>query len=252
MKILVSPAKLMDLTHQNDWNKNTKPQFLDVSEQIMNVLKNQKSKDLQNLMHISNDIAEMNVERNTKWKNNPTKTNSLNAILAFKGEVYRGLDAENLSDEAKEYLNKNLFILSGLYGILRPSDRIMLYRLEMGTKLGVDEAKNLYQIWNQPLTDFVNSKTKKNEVILNLASNEYSKAILKKELKANLVEVDFLDYKDGELKKIMMYFKHARGEMAKWCAENNVSNIEQLKLFNVQNYQFDENLSKENHLVFTR
>lgn len=252
MKLFISPAKLMDLNHENAWNKNTKPQFLETSNQIMQVLKDYSVNDLKNLMKISADIAEMNVERNTSWTDNPTQKNSLNAILAFKGEVYRGLNAESLTDEAKDYLNKNLFILSGLYGILRPSDRVMLYRLEMGSKLAVEQHKNLYEIWKETLTDFVNSKTKKGEILLNLSSNEYIKSIDKKALKGKLIDVEFLDYKGGELKKIMMYFKHGRGEMARWVAENNIEELEDIKAFNGSGYQFDATISEENKLTFTR
>src|SRR5690606_26390064 len=159
------------------------------------------------LMGISKELAEMNAERYLNWKPKPTKKKSLQAVLAYKGEVYRGLDAESLSEEAQDYLNQNLFILSGLYGILRPSDRVMLYRLEMGSQLNVRENKNLYGFWKGTLTDFVNSKTKSKEILLNLASNEYAKALDDKKLKAQKIEVEFLDYKKDKHILIMFYFK---------------------------------------------
>lgn len=252
MKILLSPAKLMSLETKGNWNKSTTPKFLHQSETVMQKLQTLKSKDLEKLMHISKDLAEMNLERYSNWKPNPTPKKSLQAGLAFKGEVYRGLDAETLSEAAQAYLNQNLFILSGLYGILKPSDKVMLYRLEMGSKLDVNGAKNLYGFWQETLTDFVNSKLKKNEILLNLASNEYSKALPDKKLKSPKIEVEFLDYKNGQLKPIMVFFKQARGMMARYCAENEVSTLDEVKLFNENNYSFDEKLSTETKLVFTR
>lgn len=252
MKILLSPAKLMSLETEGQWKKSTTPKFLNGSEEIMQELINLQPKDLQKLMGISKELAEMNAERYLNWKPKPTKKKSLQAVLAFKGEVYRGLDAESLSEEAQDYLNQNLFILSGLYGILRPSDRVMLYRLEMGSQLNVRENKNLYGFWKGTLTDFVNSKTKSKEILLNLASNEYAKALDDKKLKAQKIEVEFLDYKNGKLKPIMVFFKQARGAMARYCAENNVQNLEEVKCFNENNYTFDAQLSTNNKLVFVR
>ncbi len=248
----MSPAKLMSLETNGNWNKSTTPKFLLQSEVVMGKLKTLKSKDLEKLMHISKDLAEMNLERYANWKPKPTPKKSLQAALAFKGEVYRGLDAETLNETAQTYLNQNLFILSGLYGILKPSDKVMLYRLEMGSKLDVNGSKNLYGFWQETLTDFVNSKLKKNEVLLNLASNEYAKALNDKKLKSPKIDVEFLDFKNGELKPIMVFFKQARGMMARYCAENEVSTLDEVKLFNENNYAFDEKLSTETKLVFVR
>src|SRR5690606_1605734 len=222
MKILLSPAKLMSLETEGQLKKSTTPKFVKGSGEIMQELINLQPKDLQKLMGSSKELAEMNAERYLNWKPKPTKKKSLQAALAFKGEVYRGLDAESLSGQAQDYLNQNLFILSGLYGILRPSDRVMLYRLEMGSQLNVRVNKNLYGFWKETLTDFINSKTKSKEILLNLASNEYAKALDDKKLKAQKIEVEFLDYKNGKLKPIMVFFKQARGAMARYCSENNV------------------------------
>lgn len=251
MKILLSPAKMMSLETKADW-KATTPQFLSYSEEIMNVMKEMKAADLEQLMKISPAIAEMNVERNQQWKTKPSKTEAVAAALAFKGEVYRGLDAETLSEEAQNYINHNVFLLSGLYGMLRPTDKVMLYRLEMGSKLDVNGSKNLYGFWKEILTPYLNSKLKKGEFILNLASNEYAKVLDKKTLKAPMIEVEFQDYKDGKLKKIMMYFKHARGAMARYCAENNVQTLDEIKAFDVDGYRYDANLSTESRFIFTR
>lgn len=252
MKILLSPAKLMDLETDGEWNKSTTPKFLSYSEKVMTELRELSPKDLEKLMSISRDLSEMNVERYNKWKPKPTKAKSLQAALAFKGEVYRGLDAETLDENAQQYLNDNLFILSGLYGILKPSDRVMLYRLEMGSKLDVKGSKNLYGFWKETLTNFVNSKMKKNEPLLNLASSEYAKVIDDKKLKGQKIDVEFYDYKNGELKQIMVFFKQARGAMARYCAENNISEIDEVKNFNYNNYIFDAKLSTDTKLVFLR
>lgn len=252
MKILLSPAKLMSLETESSWNRSTTPKFLSHSEQVMDELKELSPKEIAKLMSISSDLSEMNAERYSQWKPKPTKTKSLQAVLAFKGEVYRGLDAETLDENAQDYLNQNLFILSGLYGILKPGDRVMLYRLEMGSKLDVKGSKNLYGFWKEILTDFVNSKMKKNEPLLNLASNEYAKVLDSKNLKSQKIDVEFYDYKNGELKQIMVFFKQARGAMARYCAENNVSNLDEVKNFNINNYSFDAKLSTDKKLVFLR
>ncbi|MGV0924784.1 peroxide stress protein YaaA [Empedobacter tilapiae] len=251
MKILLSPAKMMNLETNAKWRATT-PQFLEHSQDIMDVMKEMSTTGLEKLMKISKDIAEMNVERNQVWNVKPTTKQAIPAALAFKGEVYRGLNAETLDEKALDYFNKHTFLLSGLYGILRPSDKVMLYRLEMGSKLDVNGSKNLYGFWKDILTPYLNSKLKKGEFILNLASNEYAKVLDKKILKAPMIDVEFQDYKNGELKKIMMYFKHARGAMARYCAENNVETLDQVKSFDVDGYRFDETLSSEKTLVFTR
>ena len=251
MKILLSPAKMMNLETDAKW-KATTPQFLEQSQKIMNVMKEMSATDLEKLMKISKDIADMNVERNQVWNVKPTAKKAIPAALAFKGEVYRGLDASTMDDDAISYFTKNAFLLSGLYGILRPSDKVMLYRLEMGSKLDVNGSKNLYGFWKDTLTPFVNSKLKKGEFILNLASNEYAKVLDRKSLKVPIYDVEFQDYKNGELKKIMMYFKHARGAMARYCAENNVTTLDEVKAYDVEGYRFDENLSTKETLIFTR
>lgn len=251
MKILLSPAKMMNLETNANWEPTT-PQFLSYSQQVMDVMKEMNASDLESLMKISKDLADLNVDRNQAWSINPTSEESVSAALAFKGEVYRALDAETLDKNAQNYLNEHVFLLSGLYGMLKPSDKVMLYRLEMGSKLDVKGSKNLYGFWKEILTPYFNTLLKENEFILNLASNEYVKVLDKKKLNAPMIEVEFQDYKDGKLKKIMMYFKHARGAMARYCAENNVQTLDEVKAFDVDGYRFDSNLSKENVLIFTR
>ena len=252
MKFISSPAKLMNVENSTEFLKNTTPKFIKDSEFIHSFLKEKSPKYLSELMEISPKLADENWERNQKWTAKPTSKNSAPAMFAFTGEVYRGLDAKTLDEKAVKYLEKNYRILSGLYGLLKPSDKVMLYRLEMGSKLDVHGSKNLYGFWKEILTPFLNSKLKKGEFILNLASNEYAKVLDKKSLKVPMIDVEFQDYKNGELKKIMMYFKHARGAMARYCAENKVETLDQVKAFDVDGYRFDENLSTEETLVFTR
>lgn len=252
MKILLSPAKLMALESNSKWNQSARPQFIQKSAVIMDKLSKLKPTELEKLMSISNDLAEMNFERNQRWNEKPNPNESLQAVLAFQGEAYRGLNPESLDDNAQKWLNENLMILSGLYGILRPKDKIMLYRLEMGSRFPVDDSKNLYGFWKDELTEYVNSKLKKDEILLNLASVEYSKVIDDKKLKSPKIDVKFMDYKNGVLKPIMAYFKNARGSMARYCAENNISDLEGVKLFNEDRYAFDEKLSSEKELVFVR
>lgn len=252
MKILLSPAKLMSLESDGKWNQSAEPRFLEKSEIIMDKLSKLKPAELGKLMSISNELAELNFERNQNWTPKPKTKDTLQSILAFQGEAYRGLDPTTLNIKAQKWLDDNLMILSGLYGILSPKDKIMLYRLEMGSKFPVNDAKNLYGFWKEELTEFVNSKLKKGELLLNLASTEYAKAIDDKKLKSPKLEVKFLDYKNGVLKPIMAYFKHSRGSMARYCAENNINDIEGVKLYNEDRYAFDEKLSSENELVFVR
>ncbi|MDR1876006.1 MAG: peroxide stress protein YaaA [Flavobacteriaceae bacterium] len=252
MKILLSPAKMMSLDTRSEWSKRTRPQYLELSKKLQSVLKEYSPLELENLLDISPKLSKENWERNREWKSKPDKKESVQAIFAFKGEVYRGLDAESLSHKALDYLQKNLLIISGLYGLLRPSDEIMPYRLEMGKKLKTSTSKDLYDFWGNTLTGDFNSSLKKGEPILNLASKEYFKVLQPKEFQVPVVEVDFKDYKDGKLKSIIIYFKNARGKMTRWCAENNIKSIEELKTYNEDRYEFSEKLSKDNHLVFIR
>jgi len=174
-------------------------------------------------------------------------------MFAFTGEVYRGLDAKTLDEKAVKYLEKNYRILSGLYGLLKPSDKVMLYRLEMGRPFQFDSYKNLYEFWTDKVTEQLNSELKKGEYIINLASNEYVKVINRKKLKGQMIDFDFRQIQpDGKLKTIVVYTKHARGLMLRFCAENNVQTLDELKAFNYENYLIDEKLSTETNLVFTR
>ncbi|MDP9954899.1 peroxide stress protein YaaA [Epilithonimonas hungarica] len=253
MKFITSPAKLMNVENSTEFLKSTTPKFIKDSEFIQSFLKEKSPKFLAELMEISPKLADENWERNQKWTSKPTAKNSAPAMFAFTGEVYRGLDAQSLDKNAVDYLQKNYRILSGLYGLLKPSDKIMLYRLEMGRPFQFDSYKNIYEFWTDKVTEQLNSELKKGELVINLASNEYVKVINRKKLKGQVIDFDFRQIQpDGKLKTIVVYTKHARGLMLRFCAENNVQTLDELKAFNYENYLLDEKLSTETNLVFTR
>lgn len=252
MKIFLSPAKRLNENPTTKWNAQSVPRFLEHSNKVMETLSQKSPQDLKSLMKISDELAELNYERNQKWNDSPKETENYHAGLMFDGEVYRGFRESEFSKDDFSYLQENVFILSGLYGILSPTDLVMPYRLEMGTKLPVEGSKNLHEFWRPTLTEFVNNQLKDSEILLDLASTEYISALNKKALKGNWIDVKFKDYKDGKLKQIMVYMKKARGEMAHYCTENKVQTIEELKKFNRMGYALDGNLSDDKTLVFTR
>ena len=243
----------MNVENTTEFLRSTTPKFIKDAELIQSFLKEKSPKFLSELMEISPKLADENWERNQKWSAKPSAKNSAPAMFAFTGEVYRGLDAKTLDEKAVQYLEKNYRILSGLYGLLKPSDKVMLYRLEMGRPFQFDNYKNLYAFWTEKVTEQLNSELKKNELLINLASNEYGKVIDRKKLKAQVIDFDFKQIQpDGKLKTIVVYTKHARGLMLRFCAKNNVQTLDELKAFNEENYLFDEKLSTESKLVFTR
>ncbi|RNA62610.1 peroxide stress protein YaaA [Chryseobacterium nematophagum] len=252
MKIISSPAKLMNIENSTELLKSTTPKFIDDAAFIQSFLKHKSPTYLSELMEISSKLADENWERNQKWKSKPTVKESAPAMFAFTGEVYRGLSAKTLDKNAIDYLQKNYRMLSGLYGLLKPSDKVMLYRLEMGRPFAFDQYKNLYEFWKEKITDQLNSEMKKNEILLNLASNEYGKVIDRKKLNHTIIDFDFYELKDGKLKTIVVYTKHARGLMVKFCAEKNVQTFEEVKSFNYEGYLIDEEKSTDTQLVFTR
>ena len=253
MKIVISPAKSLDFERQLPTNSTTQIDFLKQSMQIEKVLKKIKPKQLAELMSVSEKISELNWQRNQSRKlNEISKDTARQAVFAFNGEVYLGLDAYSLSESQMETLQNKLRILSGLYGLLKPFDLIQPYRLEMGTKIEIGNNKNLYEFWKPILTKKLNSELQKNELFVNLASSEYFSALDEKKLCVPFVTPEFRDYKDGKLKMISFFAKKARGLMVRFIIENNCETIDDLKLFNVAGYQFDQNLSSDRKLVFTR
>lgn len=252
MKIITSPAKLMNVENTTDLLKSTTPKFIEEAAFIQTYLKEKSPKYLSELMEISAKLADENWERNQRWKSKPTAKESAPAMFAFTGEVYRGLDAKTLNKEAVDYLQKNYRMLSGLYGLLKPSDKVMLYRLEMGRPFKFDEYKNLYEFWREKITDHLNSEMKKGEILLHLASNEYGKVIDRKKLNHTVIDFDFYELKEGKLKTIVVYTKHARGLVVRFCAENNVQTLDDVKAFNYEGYRIDDEKSTDTKLVFTR
>ncbi|MBU4537998.1 MAG: peroxide stress protein YaaA [Weeksellaceae bacterium] len=252
MKIISSPAKLMNIENSTELFKTTIPKFIDDAAFIHSHLKEKTPKYLSELMEISSKLADENWERNQKWKAKPGAKESAPAMFAFTGEVYRGLDAKTLDKNAVTYLQKNYRMLSGLYGLLKPSDKVMLYRLEMGRNFKFDSYKNLYEFWREKITDQLNSELKAKDIILNLASSEYFKVLDKKKLNAPVIDFDFYETKEGKLKTIVVYTKHARGLMIRYCAQNQIKTLNGVKGFNLEGYRIEEKLSTKTKLVFTR
>ena len=242
----------MNIENKTEMLKSTTPKFIDEAAFIQSYLKEKSPKYLSDLMEISQKLADENWERNQNWKAKPSAKESAPAMFAFTGEVYRGLDAKTLDKKAVDYLQKNYRMLSGLYGLLKPSDKIMLYRLEMGRSFEFEHYKNLYEFWREKVTEQLNSELKSKDLILNLASSEYIKVLDKKKLNAPVIDFDFYEMKDGKLKTIVVYTKHARGLVVRFCAENQAKTLNDVKAFNLEGYRIDEELSSKTKLVFTR
>ncbi len=252
MKLVLSPAKSLDFESKLPTPESTEAYFLSEAERLNKLLKKKSAKSLSKLMSISDNLGQLNYERNQDWELPFTKGSARQAIYAFNGDVYRGLDAYNISTEKLEEVQNTVRILSGLYGVLKPLDLIMPYRLEMGTKFPVGKNKNLYEFWKKKVTQQLNDELEDGELFLNLASNEYFKSIDTKALKVPVINVDFKEFKNGDYKTIGIFAKLARGLMTRYIIESNANTIEDIKGFNVENYRFHEQLSKENSLVFTR
>ncbi|HEY9221446.1 MAG TPA: peroxide stress protein YaaA [Lutibacter sp.] len=252
MKIVISPAKSLDYETPIPTKQFTQGIFLDEAAKINTVLRKKSPKQLSALMSVSPNLGELNWQRNQEWELPFTSENSRQAIFAFKGEVYIGLDAYTLALDKLEILQNKLRILSGQYGLLKPFDLMQPYRLEMGTKLKVAKKENLYQFWGKTITSKLNEEIAKDELFINLASVEYFKAVKPALLKVPVITPVFKDFKEGKLKVIAFFAKKARGLMVRFIIDHNIETIEELKNFNYEGYAFDANLSSENELVFTR
>ena len=252
MKIIISPAKSLDFENKATTNVYTQPRFLEQSEKLNKKLKTISRKKLGELMKISDDLASLNYDRNQDWQPPFTLDNAKQAVFSFTGEVYRGIDVNSLSEDKIPALQDKLRILSGLYGLLKPLDLIQPYRLEMGTKLKVGRADNLYKFWDTTLAESLNEELADNELLINLASSEYFKALPKKALKVRMITPVFKDFKNGQYKTIMTFAKKARGLMVRYIIDNNIETLEELKGFDVEGYGFSQEMSTETELVFTR
>ncbi|NOR27058.1 MAG: peroxide stress protein YaaA [Lutibacter sp.] len=252
MKIVISPAKSLDFETKVPTSQFTQGAFLNEASTLNSVLKKKSPKKISELMSISPNLGELNWQRNQDWELPFTLDNARQAVFAFKGDVYIGLDTYTLSEDKIEKIQDKLRILSGQYGLLKPLDLMQPYRLEMGTKLKVGRKENLYQFWNESVTESLNEELKEDEVFINLASNEYFKVIKPNLLKVPVITPVFKDYKNDKLKIISFFAKKARGLMVRFIIDNAIETIEGLKKFNCEGYAFDSNLSSEKELVFTR
>ncbi len=254
IKILLSPAKSLNYENVISIQKTFTTQAFFIKEANFLAKKLQKlsSKDLEKMMHISKDLAELNKHRYEQWSSPEIEnTHCKSCIEVFNGEAYKGLDAQSFSELEVNYLQENLRILSGLYGVLKPLDLIYPYRLEMGTKWKIDfKHASLYDYWKDKLTKYLNNENP--NFIINLSSNEYYKSIDSKKLKAKVITPIFKEFKNGDYKIIMMYAKHARGNMTQYCVKNQINDPEELKLYNELGYSYNEMLSTETDWVFTR
>lgn len=254
MLVLISPAKTLDFETAPATDLATQPDFLDDSQQLIDVLRKLAPQDISSLMGISDKLGQLNYDRFARWQPPFTPDNAKQAVLAFKGDVYTGLEAERFNRKDFEFAQEHLRILSGLYGLLRPLDLIQPYRLEMGTRLANPGGNNLYQFWGDQLTRAINAQLERmsGSVVVNLASNEYFKAVQPKQLEARLVTPVFKDWKNGQYKIISFYAKKARGMMASYIIRNRVKKAEGLKGFTDGGYAYNDTLSKGDQWVFTR
>ncbi len=252
MKVVISPAKSLDFQSELPTALQTEAYFPDEAERLNKLLKKKSARSLKKLMGISENLAQLNYERNQEWSLPFTSENARPAVYAFSGDVYRGLDVYTLPKEKIDYMQNTLRILSGLYGILKPLDLMQPYRLEMGTKIKVGVKKNLYEFWRKKITEKLNEELADDEVFVNLASNEYFKAIDTKKLKVPVVNCTFKDLKNGEYKTIMTFAKLARGYMTRYIIDNKCTEVDDLKGFDYEGYLYSEPMSKESELVFIR
>lgn len=255
MIIVVSPAKSLDMENKFPYEKNQQPRLLEDSQELVDQLRGMEQSTVQNLMSISEKLAQLNVERYQSWSLPFTNDNAKASIFAFQGDVYQGFDANTLSEELLELTEKRLRILSGLYGVLRPLDLMQAYRLEMGTSLENDRGKDLYAFWGDKITDQINEDIEMSGYgyLLNLASVEYFKSIKKKKIKVPIVTPIFKDEKNGKFKIISFYAKQARGQLARLVIEKNITDPSELKTVNLNGYFFSEDLTKDDlNPVFIR
>jgi cytoplasmic iron level regulating protein YaaA (DUF328/UPF0246 family) len=254
MLITLSPSKGQDFETPAPSRKHSKPVALKDSEILIKELRKIKQKDLQSLMTISENIAELNVDRYKTFKTPFNTKNAKQAIYAFKGDVYSGIDVDNFDDDDLAYAQDHLRILSGLYGCLRPLDLIQPYRLEMKTKLHNPRGDNLYQFWGESITEKLNKELVKQEdpTLVNLASNEYFKSVKPKMLKGKLLNINFKDTRDGKTRVVALFAKRARGMMADYIIRNRIEKPADLKKFKQGGYKFSKALSDDTQWTFER
>ncbi|MGB7841400.1 MAG: peroxide stress protein YaaA [Salinimicrobium sp.] len=253
MKIVVSPAKTLDYNSKLPTSRGTQPSFLETTATINRKLARMSKQEIADLMHISDKLADLNYSRYQEFEEEHNKKNARPAAYAFAGDVYTGLDAYTIPTEKIDFLQDTLRILSGFYGILRPLDLIQPYRLEMGTSLSVGRKNDLYELWQEKITGFLNNELENDELFVNLASQEYFKAIDTEQLKVPVITPVFKDFKNGKLKIISFYAKKARGSMVRYIIDTKAKTGDDLKAFDYDGYRYSaEESGKKNELVFTR
>ncbi len=254
MLALISPAKTLDYESSLPTDQHTQARLLEHSQELIEVASKLSATEISSLMSVSEKIANLNVERFRDWQPEFDLSNARQAIFAFKGDVYTGLDAYNLKDHDISYAQEHLRMLSGLYGLLRPLDLMMPYRLEMGTKLANSRGHNLYEFWGHTITELINYDlaAANSELLVNIASDEYYKSVKENKIQAEIIKPVFLDQKNGKYKVISFYAKKARGLMARFIIENQIDRVEDLKGFNTEEYYFDAESSLKGELVFKR
>lgn len=254
MLLVISPAKNLDFETPAKTTQSTTPDFLDEAQLLIDQLRDLAPQDISKLMSISDKLGVLNYDRYQQWSTPFTSDNAKQAVLAFNGDVYTGLDADNFKADDFKFAQKHLRILSGLYGLLRPLDLMQPYRLEMGTKFENQRGKNLYDFWGESITECLNKqlKTLKADVLVNLASNEYFKSVKAKHLNADIVTPVFKDWKGDKYKIISFYAKKARGLMCAYAIKNKITKVEDLKGFDSEGYVFNEAMSTDKEWVFLR
>ena len=254
MLTVLSPAKTLDYETAPITQSATLPRFMDQSALLVEDARGLDPDAIRALMGVSEQIAHLNHERFMNWQSESTSDNAKQAVLAFKGDVYTGLQAETLSEDDLDFAQTRLRILSGLYGLLRPLDLMQPYRLEMGLKFTNQRGRNLYEFWGEQLTDTLNADlvSAKTEVLINLASNEYFKAVKPKLLNADIITPQFKDLKNGQYKMISFFAKKARGLMARYIIDNRITEPEALKSFSEAGYYYSDEQSQGDQWVFLR
>ncbi|MDD2918936.1 peroxide stress protein YaaA [Rhodoferax sp.] len=254
MLFLLSPAKSLDFETPAGDVPHTQPLFVPQSTELITILKQKSPQEIASLMSLSDNLAGLNVARYQAWRPRFSAKNAKQAVLAFNGDVYDGLDAKTLSADDLAWAQEHVCILSGLYGVLRPLDYMQPYRLEMGTKLPNARGKDLYHFWGSQIANYLNTRLQRDTspVIVNLASQEYFKAVDQKALKARVVDCVFEDFKDGKYKIISFYAKRARGLMARFATTRRLSLPAQLKVFDLDGYAFEATQSSAECMVFRR
>lgn len=254
MLMVISPAKTLDFETPAVTSIHTRPDFLNEAETLIEELRALSPPQVSELMGISDKLGDLNFGRYLNWSRPFNTKNSKQALLAFKGDVYTGLDAEHMTEKQLEWAQDHLRILSGLYGLLRPLDLMQAYRLEMGTRFANSAGKDLYTFWGDKITDALNAEliSEKNPVLLNLASQEYFKSVQTAQLKAKVITPVFKDWKGGKYKIISFYAKKARGLMSAYIIKNRITKVEKIKQFDSDGYEYNEAMSSTGEWVFTR